>query len=107
LSGQDSATFRFEYPGIDISETVTRAQFEEGSDKVSTAILDRLDQVLARAGLTPGDIDRVCSTGGTAKVPVIARGLSERFGEPKLQALSSFHAVIQGLAERARAILNE
>jgi len=107
LSEQDSAVFRFEYPGIDITETMTRARFEDASSKVSSGILERLDQVLERAGITASDIDRVCSTGGTAKVPVIKHGLETRFGAEKLQALSSFHAVIQGLAERARSILNE
>ena len=107
LSEQDSATFRFEYPGIDITETMTRARFEEASAKVSSGILERLDQVLERAGIAASDIDRVCSTGGTAKVPVIKHGLETRFGAEKLQALSSFHAVIQGLAERARSILNQ
>ena len=69
--------------------------------------MGRLDDVLERAGLSARDIDRVCSTGGTAKVPVIEHGLEARFGAHKLQALSSFHAVIQGLAERARLMLNE
>ena len=107
LSEHESATFRFEYPGIDITETMTRARFEEASAKVSTGILERLDRVLERAGISAQDIDRVCSTGGTAKVPVIKHGLEARFGADKLQALSSFHAVIQGLAERARSILNQ
>ena len=107
LSTHESAIFRFEYPGIDIRETMTRARFEDASARVSGSILDRLDQVLARAGIAPSEIDRVCSTGGTAKVPVIRRGLEARFGAQKLQALSSFHAVIQGLAERARLLLNQ
>ena len=106
LSTHESATFRFEYPGIDIRENMTRARFETASTRVSSSILDRLDQTLARAGIAPSDIDRVCSTGGTAKVPVIKHGLEERFGADKLQALSSFHAVINGLAERARILLN-
>jgi hypothetical chaperone protein len=105
LSEHDAATFRFEYPGIDIKESFTRARFEAGSAKVSSGILTRLDRVLEQAGLTPSDIDSVCSTGGTAKVPVIRHGLESRFGADKLQALSSFHAVIQGLAERARLLL--
>ncbi len=107
LSSEESATFRFEYPGIDIQETMTRGRFEESSAKVSKSILDRLDRVLEQAQITPDQIDRVCSTGGTAKVQVIKRGLEERFGTGKLQALSSFHAVIQGLAERARLQLNQ
>jgi len=107
LSMHESATFVFEYPGIDIHENMTRARFETASARVSSNILDRLDQTLARAGLTASEIDRVCSTGGTAKVPVIKHGLETRFGANKLQALSSFHAVIQGLAERARLTLNQ
>jgi len=107
LSTHESATFRFEYPGIDIHENMTRARFETASARVSNSILERLDQTLARAGIAASDIDRVCSTGGTAKVPVIRRGLETRFGADKLQALSSFHAVIQGLAARARLLLNQ
>src|SRR5450755_4303037 len=107
LSAHDAATFRFEYPGIDIQESFTRERFETAGTRVSSAILSRLDQVLERAGIAPSDIERVCSTGGTAKVPIIQRGLETRFGAHKLQALSSFHAVIQGLAERARVVLQE
>jgi hypothetical chaperone protein len=107
LSAHDAATFRFEYPGIDIQESFTRERFETAGTRVSSAILSRLDQVLERAGIAPSDIERVCSTGGTAKVPIIQRGLETRFGAHKLQALSSFHAVIQGLAERARVLLQE
>ena len=107
LSTHESATFRFEYPGIDIRENMTRARFETASARVSGSILERLDQTLERAGIAASDIDRVCSTGGTAKVPIIKHGLEARFGADKLQALSSFHAVIQGLAERARLLLNQ
>lgn len=105
LSVQASATFRFEYPGIDVTETMTRERFETASARVSSSILTRLDSTLEQAGIRASDIDRVCSTGGTAKVPVIKQGLEARFGAEKLQALSSFHAVIQGLAERARLLL--
>jgi hypothetical chaperone protein len=107
LSSETAARFVFEYPGIDVVEDFTRARFEAASERVSSSILTRLDQVLARANLSAKDIDRVCSTGGTAKVPVIHRGLEARFGADKLQALSSFHAVIQGLAERARLLLQQ
>lgn len=107
LSKHESATFNFEYPGIDVHETMTRAHFESASTRVSSSILTRLDDTLERAGLSASDIDRVCSTGGTAKVPVIKHGLETRFGADKLQALSSFHAVIQGLAERAKLLLQQ
>jgi hypothetical chaperone protein len=107
LSQHDSAIFRFQYPGIEIAESFTRERFETSSARVSSRILERLDQVLAQAGYAANEVDRVCSTGGTAKVAVIARGLESRFGASKVQALASFHAVISGLAERARALLNQ
>jgi hypothetical chaperone protein len=56
------------------------------------------------AGVRTQDIDVVCSTGGTAKVPAIARGLADRFGQRRVQELRTFHSVIQGLAERARVL---
>jgi len=37
LSTHESATFRFEYPGIDIQENMTRARFETASARVSSS----------------------------------------------------------------------
>lgn len=54
--------------------------------------------------MSPAGIDRVCLTGGTAKLPKIAQRLAAQFGGEKLHSLSAFHSVIQGLAQRARAM---
>ncbi len=104
LSSEDKTTFRFEYPGIDVTETITRAQFESFAQPTTTRILENLESTLVSAGVTPKDIDIVCATGGTTRVPVIERELVARFGMDKLHRLSSFHSVIQGLAERAVAL---
>ena len=104
LSDAESASFRFEYPGIEIAEEVLRADLERFAAPTTTRILDGVTHTLDAAGVAAGDIDLVCATGGTARVPVIARGLCDRFGAAKLHRLSSFHSVIQGLAERAKEI---
>ena len=104
LSSSDAATFRFEYPTIYLDERIERRDFEVGSGKEVGAILGSLDQTVSEAGLGFGDIDVVCCTGGTARVPVIARGIEARFGRAKVQELRAFHSVVQGLAERARMI---
>lgn len=104
LSGNDEAVFRFEYPTIYLDERVGRDEFEAGSGREVQAILGALDQTVAEAGLGFGDIDVVCCTGGTARVPVITRGIEERFGRNKVKSLRAFHSVVQGLAERARLI---
>lgn len=104
LSEAMAATFRFEDTGVQIREEIPRADFEAASERAFGAILRALDQTVAAAGVSPADIDVVCCTGGTARVPHLADALAERFGRGKLQQLRSFHAVAQGLAERARQL---
>lgn len=104
LSSSAQATFRFEYPGIDVTETITRAQFESFAEATTARILTALEATLASAGINAKQIDIVCATGGTTRVPAIENALVARFGKDKLHRLSSFHSVIQGLAERAVAL---
>lgn len=104
LSSAPRATFQFDYPSIQIREEIPRADFEAGSERAIEAILRSLDATVAGAGLSFNAIDVVCCTGGTAKVPRIAEALEQRFGRDKVRTLRSFHSVVQGLAERARAL---
>ncbi len=104
LSGHDEAAFHFEYPTIHLDERVRRSEFEAGAAREVQAIVGALDRTVAAAGLGFGEIDLVCCTGGTARVPVIARSIAERFGPNKVKSLRTFHSVVQGLAERARMI---
>jgi hypothetical chaperone protein len=104
LSDRDEAVVRFDYPSIHIREPITRSDFEEAADKPIAAILASLDRTVEAAGLSFGDIDVVCCTGGTARVPRIAKAIEERFGPGKVKKLRSFHSVVQGLAERARQL---
>lgn len=102
LSSEAQANFTFEYPGIDIVENVTRSAFDDGAKSVLDRILSGITTTLEIAGLGPADIDRVCVTGGTSRLPRVVEHLSAEFGGEKLYQLSSFQSVIQGLAERAR-----
>jgi hypothetical chaperone protein len=61
-----------------------------------------LDATLSRAGLRPEQVDIVCCTGGTARLPVMEDALSRRFGRQKLSQFEHFHSVIRGLSEHAR-----
>lgn len=104
LSKHEEARVRFTYPGIDIDVPVTRAELEADTAKETAAILDALDATLARAGAAPADVELVCLTGGTARVPHVARALADRFGAEKLTRTRAFHSVIGGLARRAQAM---
>ena len=105
LSSVETAAFSFHVPGIDIDRDITRSEFEAGASRELGAILGALDATLARGGARPSDVERVCLTGGTARVPCIERALRERFGAERLHALRGLHAVAEGLGRQAHQLL--
>lgn len=104
LSQADKTVFDFKYPDADILAEMSRADFNEFTENQVRAIVKALDDTIAKAQVRFEDIDVVCCTGGTAKVPVIQEALAKRFGREKLQQHNHFHSIVQGLAERAREI---
>lgn len=104
LSLQTSEMFHFEYPGIDIHESISREEFDYYISEKAVQILDSLDETIRLAQIDCKDIDLVCCTGGTAKVPLIQEGLFKRFGKEKILQHNHFHSIVQGLSERAREV---
>ena len=89
---------------IELDLAVTRKGFE-GWLAEDLAAIDRvLDDVLARAGVDAGAIDRVFATGGTSLVPAVRDRLAARFGAGKLVGGEELTSVAWGLAARARQV---
>ncbi|MEK2688528.1 Hsp70 family protein [Bdellovibrio sp. GT3] len=101
LSASDSTEFEFDYPGLELKEQFTALQFIDWAMTTRQKIFEGLDRCLDSAGLTPEQVDLVCLTGGTAKVPFIQSELENRFGKQKLQTQAHFHSVLSGLVESA------
>ncbi|MGE0527912.1 MAG: Hsp70 family protein [Bdellovibrionales bacterium] len=97
--------FQFRHPDIQIQEDLSAEEFEALSEVKIRSIFSTMDQVISASGVCPTDIDLICCTGGTSKVPAVRSHLMRRFGVDKIRTLQSFHSVIQGLAERARDLL--
>jgi hypothetical chaperone protein len=104
LSSELTADFKYNYPGIDIKESLTRQQFEAWAQEFRTKVFAALDRTLVNANLTEDSIDLICLTGGTAFVPMIHDELARRFGNSKLDSSSHFHSVQSGLIEAANLI---
>jgi hypothetical chaperone protein len=104
LSSAELAAVDFDYPTIAVHERLTRAEFEDGSRRETDAILACLDETLAAGGVAPTDVELVCCTGGTAKVPRIAREMRRRFGDDRVKDWKSFHSVVEGLAVVAQSL---
>lgn len=101
LSAQNETHFEFDYPGLEIQETFSARQFQDGAVPTKEKIFEAMDRCLNQAGLRSEQVDLVCLTGGTAKVPFIQQELEMRFGADRLQTQSHFHSVLSGLIESA------
>ncbi|NQZ00445.1 MAG: Hsp70 family protein [Bdellovibrionales bacterium] len=101
VCAEQLASFAFETDEIWVKEQFDFNAFADVVAKKIASILNCLDETVKHSGLSFDEIDLICMTGGTSKVPLIRTALTERFGERKISTFNSFHSVIQGLAERA------
>ena len=62
------------------------------------AIAGAADEALARAGVTPAQVDRVFLTGGSSFVPAVRRLFADRFGEAKLESGGELVSIATGLS---------
>uniref|UniRef100_UPI003221C1AB Hsp70 family protein n=1 Tax=Bdellovibrio sp. TaxID=28201 RepID=UPI003221C1AB len=106
LSNSDETDFAFDYPGLEIQEHFTSKLFVEWAEDTRQNIFTSLDQCLKDANITADQVDLVCLTGGTAKVPFIQKEFEKRFGAQRLQTQSHFHSVLSGLTEAAGFVAN-
>ena len=98
LSSADEAEFHFQNGELDISETITRRQFEVWIAEDVEQIAATVDRALADAKLRSADIDKVFLTGGSSFIPAIWKVFGERFGEARLSTGDQFESIAYGLA---------
>jgi hypothetical chaperone protein len=89
---------------IELDLPVARPEFEGWLGEDLAAIDGVLDGVLAKAGVTAAQIDRVFATGGTSLVPAVRDQLAARFGADKLVGGEELTSVAWGLAARAKDV---
>jgi hypothetical chaperone protein len=95
---------RVALPALDLDLAVTRTDFDAWIAEDLDAIDRVLDDVLARAGVTAGEVDRVFATGGSSLVPAVHGRLAARFGPAKVVGGEELTSVAWGLAARARQL---
>ncbi|HEY2482300.1 MAG TPA: Hsp70 family protein, partial [Caulobacteraceae bacterium] len=98
LSANKAAVFQFEAGSVRLEKAVARSDFESWIAPELAAIEGALDQALERAGLAPGDIDRVFLTGGSSFVPAVRRLFAQRFGPAKVEGGAELVSIASGLA---------
>jgi len=81
LSSQKQARVEIEdiVPGHSLSETLTRARFEELNADLFKSTLDPVKQVLKDANLNKSDVDEIVLVGGSTRIPKIQQLLEDFF----------------------------
>lgn len=97
LSGREYAQIQFTDRDLCIEEEVGKVEFEALNSENFQQIASCIDEVVARSGLLPGEIDTVFLTGGTSRIPYIQALFTERFGHDKLEKRDAFTSVVHGL----------
>ncbi|ODN02257.1 Heat shock cognate 71 kDa protein, partial [Orchesella cincta] len=86
--------------------TITRQKFEELNTKHFNRILETVERSLNRVGLSKTDIDDIVLAGGSTRIPIIRRILTQYFSGKSLNhTVQPNEAVACGAAVRA-ALLN-
>ncbi|KDN52192.1 heat shock protein 70 [Tilletiaria anomala UBC 951] len=101
LSSQMSTKIEIEafYEGKDLSETLTRAKFEELNMDLFRKTMKPVEQVLKDAGVKKEDIDDVVLVGGSTRIPKVQQLLKEYFdGKDPSKGINPDEAVAWGAA---------
>lgn len=91
--------FDFKYPGIRITESINRLEYEDKMQPVVDQIMESMFDVFKQANISPSEVDQICLTGGTAQFRLIKVALEETFGKDKLVEHNIFQSVVGGLAQ--------
>lgn len=109
LSNQMSTRIEIEslIEGVDFSETLTRAKFEEINLEMFKRTLKPVEQVLKDAGVTKAEVDDVVLVGGSTRIPKVQALLEEFFGKKANKGINPDEAVAYGAAVQAGVLANQ
>jgi hypothetical chaperone protein len=101
LSDAEESELSLEYPGAELVRKVEQKEFHTAAERPIGRIFEALDRTLATGGVRHDQVDIVCLTGGTSRMPLIELEVQRRLPRAALRRLTSFHSVVQGLARHA------
>eukprot|EP00121_Abeoforma_whisleri_P010155 Awhi_evm1s9359 len=101
LSSQHQARIEIEslYDGMDFSETLTRAKFEELCADLFKSTLEPVKKVISEAGISKSEIDEVVLVGGSTRIPKVQQLVKGFFnGKEPNRGINPDEAVAHGAA---------
>ncbi|CAO2203654.1 unnamed protein product [Urochloa humidicola] len=101
LSNQHQVRVEVEalFDGVDFSEQLTRARFEELNNDLFRKTMVPVKKAMADAGLQKGDIDEIVLVGGSTRIPKVQQLLRDYFdGKEPNRGVNPDEAVAYGAA---------
>ncbi|RCV18920.1 hypothetical protein SETIT_3G341900v2 [Setaria italica] len=101
LSNQHQVRVEIEalFDGVDFSEQLTRARFEELNNDLFRKTMVPVKKAMADAGLNKGDIDEIVLVGGSTRIPKVQQLLKDYFnGKEPSKGVNPDEAVAYGAA---------
>merc|ERR1712048_1381112 len=90
------------FDGVDFSETLTRARFEEINNDLFKNTLGPVKQVLEDSGLKKNQIDEIVLVGGSTRIPKVQQLIKDFFnGKEPNRGINPDEAVAYGAAVQA------
>merc|ERR1719506_330883 len=110
LSTQPQARAEIEalFDGIDFSETLTRARFEELNNDLFKKTLGPVGKVMSDAGLKKNEVDEIVLVGGSTRIPKVKALLKDFFnGKEPNKGINPDEAVAYGAAVQGGILSGE
>merc|ERR1719453_1435360 len=110
LSSTHQARLEIEalFDGVDFSETLTRARFEELNNDLFKNTLGPVKQVLEDAGMKKSQVDEIVLVGGSTRIPKIQQLIKGFFnGKEPNRGINPDEAVAYGAAVQAGILSGE
>jgi len=100
LSSQHQARLEIEslFDGVDFSETLTRARFEELNMDLFKKTLEPVTKVLQDAGIKKNEVDEIVLVGGSTRIPKVQQLIKDYFNKEPNKGINPDEAVAYGAA---------
>merc|ERR1712039_542511 len=96
------------YDGVDFSESLTRARFEEINNDLFKKTLSPVSQVLKDKGMKKSEIDEIVLVGGSTRIPKVQQLIKDFFnGKEPNRGINPDEAVAYGAAVQAGILSGE
>jgi len=104
LSANNQTNFVFNRPNLNISQIISKSDFETSIAPDLETSQDCINEALNLASLKPNQINKVILTGGSSQVPIFIQQIKNIFGADKIITSDHFTSVASGLAIRAQQL---